>query len=152
MKARLFHALTFSGYVVIVYILQSYILFYVSSLWQHSLSDGFQCSSATSTGGLSGIQKCDIRTLYHLSATLNASFQPDYDFTDAKSDEFSREPSFSYVADHIRACMAGSHCEPFSRMETLLWKAIGDEVDLKECEIYRYFDVHVHFVLLLFYW
>nr|XP_037284424.1 repressor of RNA polymerase III transcription MAF1 homolog isoform X3 [Rhipicephalus microplus] len=33
------------------------------------------------------------KTLFHLIGTLNASFHPDYDFSQAKSDEFSREPS-----------------------------------------------------------
>ncbi|KAJ8867588.1 hypothetical protein PR048_031390 [Dryococelus australis] len=33
------------------------------------------------------------KTLFYLIATLNASFQPDYDFEDAKSHEFSKEPS-----------------------------------------------------------
>jgi len=33
------------------------------------------------------------KTLFYLIATLNASFQPDYDFSHARSEEFSREPS-----------------------------------------------------------
>lgn len=33
------------------------------------------------------------KTLFYLIATLNATFQPDYDFSDAKSHEFSKEPS-----------------------------------------------------------
>lgn len=38
---------------------------------------------------------CDVisrKTLFYLIATLNASF-PDYDFSHAKSHEFSKEPS-----------------------------------------------------------
>ena len=31
--------------------------------------------------------------LFYLVSTLNAVFNPDYDFSNAKSDEFSREPS-----------------------------------------------------------
>ena len=33
------------------------------------------------------------KTLFYLISTLNASFNPDYDFTSAKSEEFSKEPS-----------------------------------------------------------
>jgi hypothetical protein len=32
------------------------------------------------------------KTLFHLISTLNAAF-PDYDFSDAKADEFTKEPS-----------------------------------------------------------
>ncbi|KAG8242117.1 RNA polymerase III-inhibiting protein maf1 [Homalodisca vitripennis] len=37
------------------------------------------------------------KTLFYLIATLNATFQPDYDFSDAKSDEFSKEPSLQQL-------------------------------------------------------
>ena len=43
-----------------------------------------------------GLQVCDTistKTLFYLISTLNASFNPDYDFSKAKSEEFSREPS-----------------------------------------------------------
>ena len=33
------------------------------------------------------------KTLFYLISTINASFQPDYDFSNAKSEEFSKEPS-----------------------------------------------------------
>jgi len=33
------------------------------------------------------------KTLFYLIATLNAAFSPDYDFLDARSHEFSKEPS-----------------------------------------------------------
>lgn len=44
---------------------------------------------------------CSRKTLYYLVSTLNASFRPDYDFSNAKSDEFSKEPSVNYVSDFI---------------------------------------------------
>jgi len=37
------------------------------------------------------------KTLFNLITTLNLSFQPDYDFSDAGSHEFSRAPSLSHV-------------------------------------------------------
>ena len=44
---------------------------------------------------------CSKKTLYYLVATLNASFRPDYDFSNAKSDEFSKEPSVKFVSEFI---------------------------------------------------
>ncbi|KAK2095215.1 RNA polymerase III-inhibiting protein maf1 [Saguinus oedipus] len=41
--------------------------------------------------------KCSRKTLFYLIATLNESFRPDYDFSTARSHEFSREPSLSWV-------------------------------------------------------
>lgn len=40
---------------------------------------------------------CSRKTLFYLIATLNESFRPDYDFSAARSHEFSREPSLSWV-------------------------------------------------------
>ena len=37
------------------------------------------------------------KTLFNLVTTLNLSFYPDYDFSDAKSHEFARAPSLSHV-------------------------------------------------------
>lgn len=42
------------------------------------------------------------KTLFYLIATLNASFHPDYDFSHARSEEFSREPSVQ-VSFHSKA-------------------------------------------------
>ncbi|XP_030300135.1 repressor of RNA polymerase III transcription MAF1 homolog isoform X3 [Calypte anna] len=41
--------------------------------------------------------KCSRKTLFYLIATLNESFRPDYDFSAAKSHEFSREPSLNWL-------------------------------------------------------
>ena len=58
-----------------------------------------QQSSSMGTMGATGElhYQCSRRTLYYLKATLNAAFQPDYDFSDAGSHEFSREPSEAWV-------------------------------------------------------
>jgi len=37
------------------------------------------------------------KSLFYLIATLNATFAPDYDFSDAKSSEFSRERSLQVL-------------------------------------------------------
>lgn len=58
-----------------------------------SPSKDYSRSSDDSSGHL-----CDTisrKTLFYLIGTLNASFLPDYDFSGAKSDEFSKEPSIS---------------------------------------------------------
>lgn len=45
--------------------------------------------------------KCSRKTLFYLIATLNESFRPDYDFSAAKSHEFSREPSLNWVSGSL---------------------------------------------------
>lgn len=45
--------------------------------------------------------KCSRKTLFYLIATLNESFRPDYDFSAARSHEFSREPSLSWVSPQL---------------------------------------------------
>lgn len=54
-------------------------------------------SSVSSDGEIQG-PLCDTisrKTLFYLITTLNASFHPDYDFSDAKSTHFSKEPSLN---------------------------------------------------------
>lgn len=46
-----------------------------------SMADEFQCSQTSR------------KILFYLIATLNASFNPDYDFSHCRGDEFSKEPS-----------------------------------------------------------
>ena len=78
------------------------------------------------------------KTLFHLISTLNASFQPDYDFSNAKSEEFSREPSLQVVIDNINANLSASMGENFIGMKVAMWSAIDDEIQLNDCDIYRY--------------
>ncbi len=73
------------------------------------------------------------KTLFYLKSTLNASFYPDYDFSDAKSDEFSREPSVQWVRDFVRSNLSYASGE----LETQLWEAIDEEIQLKDSDIYR---------------
>ena len=73
------------------------------------------------------------KTLFYLKFTLNASFYPDYDFSDAKSDEFSREPSVQWVRDAVRSNVSYAG----GQLETQLWDAIDEEIQLKDCDIYR---------------
>ena len=56
----------------------------------------FYRAYSKSTGSEGESYLCDTistKTLFYLISTLNASFNPDYDFSNAKSEEFSKEPS-----------------------------------------------------------
>lgn len=66
----------------------------------HSLNKSLQSSG----GEDSPLEdKINRKTLFYLISTLNAAFYPDYDFSNASSQEFSREPSLevSDVEYHV---------------------------------------------------
>ena len=97
-------------------------------------------SSTHSQGECSRPQFCDTisnKTLFYLQSTLTASYQPDYDFSDAKSEEFSRVPSVKWVMDAVRSNLSAAAGEPFSALEGELWAAVDKEIKLSECDIYR---------------
>lgn len=77
------------------------------------------------------------KMLFTLLSTLNAAF-PDYDFSQAKSEEFSREPSLSFVVNNVNTNLSTSLGEDFVELSPRLWKAIDDEICLQECQIYSY--------------
>ncbi|MBN3325152.1 MAF1 polymerase, partial [Atractosteus spatula] len=82
--------------------------------------------------------KCSRKTLFYLIATLNASFRPDYDFSRAKSHDFSREPSVTWVMNAVNSSLSSVAGGEFSRLQPQLWQAIDDEICLSECDIYSY--------------
>ncbi len=100
--------------------------------------------SGSSTNGLTDTpQLCDTasnKILFYLRSTLTASFQPDYVFTDAKSDEFSRVPSVKWVMDAVRSNLSAIAGDMFTTLENALWAAIDEEITLSDCDIYRYPD------------
>jgi len=61
------------------------------------------------------------KTLFHLISTLNASFYPDYDFSNTKSGEFSREPSIQVLAHYC-------HC--FSNFVVACMDFIGSQASI----------------------
>ena len=75
--------------------------------------------------------------LFYLISTLNASFQPDYDFSDAKSEEFSREPNLQLVIDAIDSGLGGVLGESYGHFKVQLWAAIEQEIQLSDCVVYR---------------
>ena len=94
------------------------------------------CSSNDSNGPVFR-DTISSKTLFYLKSTLNASFYPDYDFTDAKSDEFSREPSVKWVTDSVKANLSAAAKEQFVSLEQQLWSAVDEEIQLKDCDVYR---------------
>lgn len=98
--------------------------------------------SGSSSHGLSGDvpQFCDTisnKTLFYLRSTLTASFSPDYDFSNAKSDEFSRVPSLKWVKDTVSSNLSAVARDMFTTFEVTLWGAVDEEIILSECDIYR---------------
>lgn len=78
------------------------------------------------------------KTLFHLISTLNASFYPDYDFSTAKSGEFSREPSLQFVANAVDCQLLTSVGNRFNALQQQLWTAIDEAITLQDCIIYSY--------------
>nr|XP_053635174.1 repressor of RNA polymerase III transcription MAF1 homolog [Cherax quadricarinatus] len=73
--------------------------------WPQLSSVRFVPRSLQSSGGEDSPleDKINRKTLFYLISTLNAAFYPDYDFSNASSQEFSREPSLevSDVEYHV---------------------------------------------------
>ncbi|XP_064910780.1 repressor of RNA polymerase III transcription MAF1 homolog isoform X4 [Columba livia] len=80
--------------------------------------------------------KCSRKTLFYLIATLNESFRPDYDFSAAKSHEFSREPSLNWVVNAVNCSLFSAVREDFKALKPHLWDAVDEEICLSECDIY----------------
>ncbi|XP_041375126.1 repressor of RNA polymerase III transcription MAF1 homolog [Gigantopelta aegis] len=78
------------------------------------------------------------KTLFYLISTLNASFNPDYDFSNAKSEEFSREPSAQWVANAIDTQLFATVGDSYGSLKPLLWTAIDEEINLQDCDVYSY--------------
>lgn len=78
------------------------------------------------------------KTLSYLIATLNASFHPDYDFSHAKSEEFSREHSAQWVMSAVDSNLSATANQEYISLKPQLWSAIDHEIILAECDIYSY--------------
>ena len=94
----------------------------------------------SSTGSQEEAVLCDTinrKILFYLISTLNASFNPDYDFSNVKSHEFSREPNLQLVIDAINGNLSAIIGESFVALKTGLWAAVDEEINLAECNIFR---------------
>ncbi|KAL0274099.1 UNVERIFIED_CONTAM: hypothetical protein PYX00_006611 [Menopon gallinae] len=78
------------------------------------------------------------KTLFYLIATLNATFYPDYDFLNAKSHEFSKEPSLQWVMSAVDSNLSATAGEQYRVLKAPLWAAIDDEIHMSQCDIYSY--------------
>lgn len=110
------------------------------SLLAHSPNRQYSHSlSSQSDGGVSPL--CDTlstKTLFYLISTLNASFKPDYDFSHAKSEEFSREPSVEWVINAVDSQLFAAVGDSFNSLRAQFWNTVDDEISLNDCEIYSY--------------
>jgi len=77
------------------------------------------------------------KTLFHLISTLNTAF-PDYDFSTAKSDEFTKEPNLQFVTSNVDNLLSISATTQYSKIHDKLWVTLNDEIHLMECDIYSY--------------
>ncbi|CAH1780507.1 unnamed protein product [Owenia fusiformis] len=78
------------------------------------------------------------KTLFYLIGTLNASFNPDYDFSRAKSSEFSKEPSVQWVVNSIDNQLFATGGESFNTLKPQFWATLDEEISLVECDVYSY--------------
>lgn len=86
------------------------------------------------------ITMCDTisrKTLFYLISTLNSAF-PDYNFSDAKGSEFSKEPSLQYVISNIDGLLSVTVGEPYAKIHDKMWQTLNEEICLPECFIYSY--------------
>uniref|UniRef100_A0A1A9W059 Repressor of RNA polymerase III transcription MAF1 homolog n=1 Tax=Glossina brevipalpis TaxID=37001 RepID=A0A1A9W059_9MUSC len=103
------------------------------------LSPNFRRNNSQS--GDEGVILCDTisrKTLFYLIATLNASFEPDYDFSEAKSHEFSKEPSLQWVMNSVHSNLSALAGDQYQGLRQPMWSAIDDEINLHDCDIYSY--------------
>eukprot|EP00040_Diaphanoeca_grandis_P039842 m.260323 g.260323 ORF g.260323 m.260323 type:complete len:273 (-) comp39669_c0_seq1:96-914(-) len=80
---------------------------------------------------------CSTRTLYYLKATLNTAFAPDYDFSSATSEEFTKEPSLDWIQKTMNGHLV-TVIENVYSMLPLLWQTLEKEIVPSECDIYSY--------------
>ncbi|XP_074645177.1 repressor of RNA polymerase III transcription MAF1 homolog isoform X2 [Tubulanus polymorphus] len=78
------------------------------------------------------------KTLFYLVSTLNASFNPDYDFSHAKSEEFSKESSIQWSMNSADSQMAATAGEQYNVLRSQIWSVIDEEISLTDCDIYSY--------------
>lgn len=94
--------------------------------------------SSSTDDGESPITICDRKTIYYLISTLNVAFDPDYDFSDAKSEEFSLEPSPDFAKNYIDACLKSTIGKQYTGVSNKLWTAIDKEIQLDNCSVFSY--------------
>lgn len=99
-------------------------------------TQGYGPSSPTRTGQLQ--DACSAKTFHCLVSTLNASFRPDYDFSNAKSEEFSRIPSLTSAVEDIHNMLYTCLGDSFTDIREHMWNTIDREIMLSDCSTYSY--------------
>lgn len=109
-------------------------------LWSPLSVLSFVLRNSQSSGGEDSPleDKINRKTLFYLISTLNAAFHPDYDFSNASSQEFSREPSLEWVMRAVERQMMAVARSEFSPVASSLWAALDDAICLRDTEIYSY--------------
>ena len=77
------------------------------------------------------------KTLFHLISTLNAAF-PDYNFSDTKAEEFTKEPSLQFVCQNVDNLLSVAASSQYSKIHDKLWVTLNNEINLLDCDIYSY--------------
>lgn len=110
----------------------------VHSLSPHSLSPSTLSGSYADAPPDVLQHTCSTRTLYYLKATLNTVFAPDYDFSTASANEFSKEPSVDFVSRNLYGHLATALGDDVVGLTTALWTELEKEINPSECDIYSY--------------
>jgi hypothetical protein len=78
------------------------------------------------------------KTLIFLISTLNASFQPDYEFSSCTSQDFSRETNLELVKTAVDSRFISAMGDYYRTLSPQLWSVIDEEINIKESEIFSY--------------
>jgi len=78
------------------------------------------------------------KTLIFLISTLNASFQPDYEFSSCTSHDFSRETNFELVKNAVDSRLISAMGDYYRSLSPQLWSVIDEEINIKDSEIFCY--------------
>ncbi|KAI9323557.1 repressor of RNA polymerase III transcription MAF1-like protein [Dichotomocladium elegans] len=76
------------------------------------------------------------KTFFYLLATLNAAY-PDYDFSNVRPDQFSKQPSLNLVINAVNTTLF-NHGNDEIITKYRLWDTLDELVQLKECDVYSY--------------
>lgn len=102
-------------------------------------------SPSRSTKNVDGDTLCDaisVKTLFYLISTLNESFQPSYDFSQSRSEDFTLISDIPSLINTIN-CQLMSVLGSDSDVSKQLWTAIDTEIGLHDCKAYSYNEKQV---------
>ena len=62
----------------------------------------------------------------------------DYDFSDAKGNEFSKEQNFQTVINSVDNLLSVTAMDQYAKARHALWATLNEEIDLPDCDIFSY--------------